>query len=120
LLKSAKNSTKFSPPTSRPTNPRRARRPGKILKIYSLADPKPLHQLTQHTDWITAVAYSPDGVLLASGDRSGGLRVWEAGAAGGVLHTQWTQIRHLLASVSALTQMSWPPPAKTAPSSSGT
>ena len=40
-----------------------------------------LHKLAQHTEWITAVAYSPDGVLLASGDRNGGLRVWEAGTA---------------------------------------
>jgi len=28
---------------------------------------------------VTAVEFSPDGVLLASGDRNGGLFVWEAG-----------------------------------------
>ena len=34
--------------------------------------------IKKHTDWVTAVAYSADNVLLASGDRAGGLWVWEA------------------------------------------
>src|SRR5688572_9131837 len=41
--------------------------PGKVVKVYSVADGAVLQKKTQHTDWITAVAYSPDGVLLASG-----------------------------------------------------
>ena len=34
--------------------------------------------MRKHTEWITAVEFSPDGVLLATGDRNNGLIVWEA------------------------------------------
>ncbi len=44
----------------------------------SALDAQLLHAIKKHTDWLTAIAYSPDGVLLASGDRQGGLWVWEA------------------------------------------
>ena len=51
--------------------------PSKVLKIFS-TDGQLLHSIKKHTDWVTAINYSPDGVLLASGDRAGGLWVWEA------------------------------------------
>ena len=60
---------------------RGARRPGKLLKIYSTKDGKLEHSIKKHTDWITAVAFSPDGKYLASADRNGGILVWE-GATG--------------------------------------
>jgi WD40 repeat protein len=31
-----------------------------------------------HNDWIQAIEFSPDGLLLATADRAGGLRVWDA------------------------------------------
>ena len=34
--------------------------------------------MRKHTEWITAAEFSPDGVLLATGDRNNGLIVWEA------------------------------------------
>ena len=34
--------------------------------------------MKKHTDWIYSVAFSPDGVLLATGDRNGGIVIWEA------------------------------------------
>jgi WD40 repeat protein len=52
--------------------------PKKMLRLFDAADGTQLFELKKHTDWIYAVAYSPDGVLIASGDRSGGLCVWEA------------------------------------------
>jgi hypothetical protein len=52
--------------------------PQKMLRIYSTADGEKLFDIKKHTDWIYAVAFSPDGVLIASGDRSAGLVVWEA------------------------------------------
>jgi chromosome segregation ATPase len=55
--------------------------PGKTLKIYSTKDGKLEKTIKKHTDWITAVAYSPDGKFLASADRNGGISVWE-GATG--------------------------------------
>ncbi|QEG38609.1 c-type cytochrome domain-containing protein [Roseimaritima ulvae] len=52
--------------------------PQKMLRIYDLADGELLFDIKKHTDWIYDVAYSPDGVLLASCDRAAGLLVWEA------------------------------------------
>jgi len=52
--------------------------PSKVVRIYSTADGQLLGEIKKHTDWITSLQYSPDGVLLATGDRNGGLFVWEA------------------------------------------
>lgn len=37
-----------------------------------------LQTIDKHSDWVTQAAFSPDGVLLATGDRAGGLMIWEA------------------------------------------
>jgi len=37
-----------------------------------------VYESKKHTEWVTAIEFSPDGVLLASGDRNGGLVVWES------------------------------------------
>ena len=52
--------------------------PKRIVRVFDTASGEVRFELKKHTDWVYAVAYSPDGVLLASGDRSGGLHVWEA------------------------------------------
>lgn len=52
--------------------------PQKMLRIYDTASGELQFDIKKHTDWIYAVAFSPDGVLIASGDRSAGLCVWEA------------------------------------------
>ena len=69
-----------------------------------------LHEIKKHTDWIYAVEFSPDGVLLATGDRSGGLFVWEAetareylnlrGHTAGVCDVSWRPDCNVLASAS--------------------
>jgi WD40 repeat protein len=51
--------------------------PSKVVEVIELASGKPLHRIKKHTDWITALAFSPDGSMLASGDRAGGIHVWE-------------------------------------------
>ena len=53
----------------------------RLVRVYQVSDGALLHTIKKHTDWVTAIEYSPDGVLLASGDRNGGLFVWEAGTA---------------------------------------
>ena len=52
--------------------------PQKIVRIFDSISGQKVFELKKHTDWIFALRYSPDGVLLASGDRSNGLIVWEA------------------------------------------
>lgn len=51
--------------------------PTKVVEVIELSTGKPLHRIKKHTDWITALAFSPDGSMLATGDRSGGIHVWE-------------------------------------------
>jgi WD40 repeat protein len=37
-----------------------------------------LYELTEHTDWVYAIRFSPDGELLATADRAGNLLLWQA------------------------------------------
>jgi hypothetical protein len=55
--------------------------PSRSVRIYATATGELVHTIRKHTDWVTAVAYSPDGVLLATADRNGGLLLWEAETA---------------------------------------
>jgi hypothetical protein len=52
---------------------------GRVLRVYLTSDGQMVGEVRKHTDWITAIEYSPDGVLLATADRNGGIFVWEAG-----------------------------------------
>ena len=52
--------------------------PAKLVKIYATKDGRLVHSIKKHTDWVTAISYSPDGRLVASADRNGGVIVWEA------------------------------------------
>ncbi len=52
--------------------------PNKLVKIFSARDGRLLHKMKKHTDWVTALAFTPDGKSLISGDRAGGLSVWDA------------------------------------------
>lgn len=81
---------------------------GPDRKVKSLGtDPmKEKFQLSKHTDWVQNVRYSPDGVLLATGDRNGGLRVWESdtgrdyldlrGHKGGITGLDWSPDSNIL------------------------
>ena len=52
--------------------------PSKVVKVFDLASGEILYQIKKHSEWVTQVQFSPDGILLATGDRNGGLHVWEA------------------------------------------
>ena len=84
--------------------------PAKIVKVFALSDASLRFEINKHTEWITALEFSPDSKMLASGDRNGGLHVWdlETGAEIFALsgHTQsinslaWRSDSRVLASAS--------------------
>jgi len=51
--------------------------PSRLVKIFSAADGKMICKMKKHTDWVTALCFTPDGKELISGDRAGGLAVWD-------------------------------------------
>jgi WD40 repeat protein len=51
--------------------------PSRLVKIFSASDGKMLCKMKKHTDWVTALCFTPDGKALLSGDRAGGLAVWD-------------------------------------------
>ena len=44
--------------------------PRKAVRVYKVADGSLAYEITKHTDWVTAIEFSPDGKLLATADRS--------------------------------------------------
>ena len=53
--------------------------PQKVVRVLNVGDGSVAAEIRKHTDWVTALEFSPDGVLLATADRAGGVWVWEAG-----------------------------------------
>ena len=56
--------------------------PGKTVKVFHARDGSPAYQLKKHTDWITAIEFTPDGKQLATADRAGGILLWDAPTGG--------------------------------------
>ncbi len=56
--------------------------PSKKVKCYSANTGEELYIIKKHAEWILNVAFSPDGVLLASADRNGGIIISEAETGG--------------------------------------
>ncbi|MCA9230741.1 MAG: hypothetical protein KDA57_08815 [Planctomycetales bacterium] len=52
--------------------------PLKVVRVYDTADGSVAFEIRKHTDWITAIAFSPDGKTLLTADRNGGAFLWEA------------------------------------------
>ncbi|HXJ58215.1 MAG TPA: c-type cytochrome domain-containing protein [Verrucomicrobiae bacterium] len=84
--------------------------PDRLVKIYATATGALLHKLKKHTDWVTAVAFSPNGQSLATADRNGGVVFWDpdngqelvttAGHKSGVTALSWRIDSKLVASSS--------------------
>lgn len=74
--------------------------PRKVVRVFATGGDV-AYEITKHTDWITAVAFSPDAVLLATADRNGGLHVWEADGGGAFYD--------LRGHTAAVTAVSWRP-----------
>jgi len=81
-----------------------------MIRVYSTETGELVYQMKKHTDWIYSVEFSPDGILLATADRSAGLFVWEAdagreyqnltGHTGSITDVSWRSDSNLLASCS--------------------
>lgn len=50
----------------------------RLIRGWDIASDSARYEIKKHTDWVTALEISPDGKFLATGDRQGGLVVWEA------------------------------------------
>ena len=84
--------------------------PSKVIKGYRVQDSELIYRGTKHTDWVTALSFSPDDLLLASGDRTGNLFVWEAvsgqpfatlrGHQGGITGLAWSTNSEQIVSIS--------------------
>ena len=55
------------------------------MKVWQVADGKRLYTLSDSTDWVYSVAWSPDGHRLAAAGVDKSIRVWEVSAQGGKL-----------------------------------
>ncbi|MBM3848161.1 MAG: hypothetical protein FJ405_17975 [Verrucomicrobia bacterium] len=51
--------------------------PGRVLKLHSLSTGEAEHKIKKHTDWLSSIAYSPNGKMLATADRNGSIHVWD-------------------------------------------
>ncbi|KAJ5623892.1 Ribosome assembly protein 4 [Penicillium lagena] len=63
-------------------------------RVWDCDTGTPLHTLKGHTSWVLAVAYSPNGALIATGSMDNTVRLWDAKkgqALGGPLkgHAKW-------------------------------
>ncbi|HSU53695.1 MAG TPA: c-type cytochrome domain-containing protein [Candidatus Dormibacteraeota bacterium] len=73
--------------------------PTRLVKLYSIKAATVQQKLKKHTDWVTAVAYSPNGEMLASADRNGGICVWDPDNA--------QEIHTLAGHKAAVTGLAW-------------
>src|SRR5439155_7243133 len=73
--------------------------PSRLVKVYSTKTGEVQHKIKKHTDWVTAVAFSPNGEMLASADRNGGISIWDPDNA--------QELYTLPGHKSAVTGLSW-------------
>ena len=69
----------------------------KVVRLLQTSNGVVESEITKHTDWITSVAFSPDSVLLATGDRAGNLFLWESFGA-----RHWGDLKGQKAGVTAI------------------
>ncbi len=55
--------------------------PQKVVRLIRTADGQIDAQIEKHTDWITALEFSPNGRMLVTGDRAGNTFLWETRGA---------------------------------------
>jgi WD40 repeat protein len=73
--------------------------PSRLVKILATRSGELQHKFKKHTDWVTAVAFSPNGQMLASADRNGGISLWDPDSG--------QELFTLSGHKSAVTSLSW-------------
>jgi hypothetical protein len=84
--------------------------PGRLIKIFSTKAGELQHKIKKHTEWVTAVAFSPNGRILATADRNGGVILWDPDSG--------QELFTLAGHKAAVTALSWRPDSKLVSSSS--
>lgn len=68
---------------------------GQEIVLWQLADNRQLFRLQGHEGWVVALAFSPDGEIVASGSRDGSVRLWKVQTGQCIKtlrgHTHWVQ-----------------------------
>lgn len=62
--------------TARTSSP--GRETPKTTRVWDLAQRRMIRELIGHSDWLTSVAYSPDGLRLVTGSRDRTAKIWNA------------------------------------------
>jgi len=93
-----------------PSGKRLALGSDRVVRIVDIASGKTTHRLDAHTDWVVSVGFSPDGRRLVTGDRGGGLMLWET--------RQWDRVARLSGHRGAVTGVAWRPDGRVVASAS--
>ncbi|QDT67879.1 WD domain, G-beta repeat [Planctomycetes bacterium MalM25] len=73
--------------------------PDRIVKLIDTATGELIQQSDKHTDWVLDARFGPAGLLYATGDRDGGVYVWES--------SNGKQLHSLRGHTDAVTGIAW-------------
>ncbi|MBO50603.1 MAG: hypothetical protein CMJ69_07440 [Planctomycetaceae bacterium] len=82
----------------------------RVVRIVETATGRTIRRLAVHTDWVVSIGFSPDGRRLVTGDRGGGLVLWET--------RQWDRVSTLAGHRGAVTGVAWRPDGRVVASAS--
>ena len=74
---------------------------GETIEVLSVASGTPITTLTKHQRYVTALAFSPTGEHLVSGDKDGNLSVWSV--------ESWRELRELIGHTNGVTAVAFHP-----------
>ena len=58
----------------------------KTARLFNIASGRLIFTFTGHTNWVTSVAFAPDGKTVLTGSADTTARLWDV-ASGKILHT---------------------------------